>query len=81
MDRSEWMPVNPCEECNRDPEMSCKSTKFKFICSPNEVYKKQMDAQKKLLDYQMELLCGFTHNGIFVDDILSMQKQLEEKNG
>ena len=37
------------------------------------------EAQKKLLNYQMDLLCGFTHNGIFVDDILSMQKQLEEK--
>lgn len=47
MSKPDWIPANPCEECNRDPEMSCKSTKFKFICSPYEVYKKTNGCSKE----------------------------------
>ena len=81
----EWMLVNPCEECKRDPEISCKSTKFKF--SPKEVYKKQIDSQKKLLEYLIARIKPYVEvaNNMNYKDILwllkSMLKQLEEKNG
>lgn len=71
---SEWMPVNPCEEC------PCKPCDVYGSCVLRNKFTCDIYAQKKLLGYLLtlgEFTCEPSLKGI----LKKMLKQLESQNG